>query len=183
MGKFGFDDSELAKLFADAGAAVKKAKKASHKDEEIATEPVIEPEEKKEPKPEPVRQIPQIPRGRKYSIISGKLEDELLHCNTEEGIPVELHFDQITTLALGRVDNEQLIILKYQGSILYISDKKVSLKGMLPRMGFSVAENWRSLISMLIEKSDKREEHGIKAFLEGGLIPKYPTRDNFLESI
>ncbi len=192
MPNYGFDNDELAKLFADAGAAVNKAKVASSKPLEISNEPMEEskpaadllsdadklfaaaaPAEKK------AAPVTGAPSGKTMQIMSGTLEDDSLLVNIMDGASVKVLFSSIKSLALGRVDAEQIIAWVYSGSLYFVSDKSINLKGMVPKMAFSAPENWRAFLVLMTEKTSLNSEKGIQAVLTGGLIPKYNTRDDF----
>ena len=187
MPKYGFDDAELAKLFADAGAAVNKAK---------APEPKVEETEMKQSEPSSVasisldaplsaptaapKQAVSAPVGKIVQVVSGLLEEDAVNLNTPEGSSAKITFSSVKSLALGRVESEQIFAWVSQGRLYFMSDKSINLKGMIPKMAFTAIENWRSFISMMVEKTSLNADAGIQAVVSGGgLIPKYNTKDDF----
>lgn len=207
MSKFGFDDSELAQLFADAGAAVNKARQSEPKkmelneslggSESMAFAEKITTEAGKEAPSSLVFNTPinstlpskntstaSIPSGKTINISSGQLEDDSLIANSSDSQTLKIVFSNIKSLILGRIEIEQILAFKYNNSVFFISDKAVNLKGMVPKMAFSAPENWRNFIVMFAEKSGATSDAGIQAVLSGsGLIPKYSTKETLFEQL
>ena len=106
MSKYGFDDAELAKLFADAGAAVSKAKVPSaipaENTEEAAKETVKETVKEavsaQSVSLNEVLSAPAAPKaasapiGKIVQINSGTLEEGALTVNTSEGTSSKIAF-------------------------------------------------------------------------------------------
>ncbi len=207
MSKFGFDDSELAQLFADAGAAVNKAKQSEPKKVELNenlgisesmafAENITTDAENETPSSlvfnTPMNSAPQpkmtptasVPSGKIINISSGLLEDDSLVVNSSDSQALKVVFSHIKSLILGRVEIEQILAFKYSNSVFFVSDKAVNLKGMVPKMAFSAPENWRNFIVMIAEKSGVTSDAGIQAVLSGsGLIPKFGSKEALFEQL
>lgn len=211
--KFGFDDSELAKLFADAGAAVSKAKVSQPKSDITLDMPepdtvssVIKPEPTAKPDMPPKQPSvmstsdydstystlgsekkaasTQIPSGKTFTVVSGSLDGDSLTVSTADSQSVKVIFTNIKALILGRLESEQILAWKALGAVFVVSDKTTSLKGMLPKMAFSAPENWRNLIIMLAEKTGLNGDPGIQAVINSmGMIPRFNSKELLLEQI
>lgn len=186
MAKYGFDDAELAKLFADAGAAVSKAKAPAPKIEETTEEKPLSTISLEETLSAPPVQKQAVPAsiGKIVQVTSGALDGDSITLNTQDGSSVKITFATIKSLALGRVEPEQIIAWVCQGRLYFATDKSINLKGMLPKMAFTATENWRNFLGMLSEKTSLNADAGIQAVISGGgLIPKYNTKDDFFNYV
>jgi hypothetical protein len=212
MSKFGFDDDELQKLFADAGAAVKKVQKSPAPDEEAArSEPAFEekrdvPVEKAPPPREPqaspfsdspiaAQPRPEAPKpaprpapasgaSKLTQIVGGLGEDANLQATTAEGATVTIPWQAIKALALGRVEDAQIIGWIFNRGVYYISDKRITYKGLLAQLAPIATQNWRSLLSFVTQKTNLTSDQGIQALqTAGGMIPKYPNMEAFLNHL
>jgi hypothetical protein len=205
MAKYGFDDDELKKLFAEAGAAVKKVQ-ATPRAEEAETvheepareEPVREqpaaPLEKHDsmwgdddfsqpvappqPKAPPVQQAAPVAHGRAIQVVGGSFDDTNLTALLGDQSNVVIPWKSIKFLALGRVEDGQVIAWLSGRAIYYINDKRIGYKGMIPQLAPSATQNWRNLINHFCQKTGLASDPGLVAFqTPGGLIPKYPALD------
>ncbi|MDQ7825511.1 MAG: hypothetical protein RDV48_22115 [Candidatus Eremiobacteraeota bacterium] len=201
MAKYGFDDSELQKLFADAGAAVQKAKVAPKAEESARAEPEenlqeaegaksAAPQEAAAPAPPPAAQHPPkpapaaAPSGRSFQIVAGTQDDGNLTGTTSEGTSAVIPWKGIKSLAIGRVENAQIVVWIYGNAVYFVSDKNVAFKGLIPQMAFSATENWRGFVNMMTQRTGLAKDPGIQAFqTPGGLIPKYPSQDDLIRHV
>lgn len=206
MAKYGFDDDELKKLFAEAGAAVKKvqatpkpAEEPESSQEAVAKEEPVreqaaEPVERQEslwddedspphippaqPKAPPTPQASPVAHGRAVQIVGGSFDDTNLMGMLGDQSYVTIPWKSIRFLALGRVEDGQVIAWMSGKSVYYINDKRIAFKGMIPQLAPSATQNWRSLINNFCQKTGLSGDPGIVAFqTPGGLIPKYPALD------
>ncbi|GEM_PF-2029052 len=206
MPKYGFDDDELKKLFAEAGAAVKKVQSTpkpteeveSPREEQIQEEPVHEqpaaPVEKQEslwdeedsspviaptqPRTPPAPQAVSIAHGRAVQIVGGSYDDTNLLGMLGDQSYTTIPWKSIRFLALGRVEDAQVIAWLSGKTVYYIIDKRIAFKGMIPQLAPSATQNWRNLINHFCQKTGLSSDPGLVALqTPGGLIPKYPALD------
>lgn len=199
MAKFGFDENELSQLFADAGAAVKKART-----EAAPPEPAPEPEESgiqtlSEPVAGTAENLPGMPpeaqpvkapvrpaaSGKVYQVVSGIFDNDGIIFEGSEGPLGKVPFSAINALVLGRIEanSEQVVAFMAGGNVLFVSDKNVNMKNMIPAAGFSATQNWRAFIKLLGDRTYQTRDRGIVALNTGGLIPKYPSREALFEHL
>jgi len=197
MAKFGFNDDELSKLFADAGAAVKKVKSAPQEEVGAPAEATTPPsgEEKQADHPAPGSRAEAVPPPRAESIpsagglktaqvIGGAIEDANLQAMVKDRSMVTIPYKAIKCLALGRVEDGQMIGWIYGNTAFYISDKNVTYKGFIQEVAMSATQNWRQLLNELSQKIGLTTDTGIQALTSGGgLIPKYGTQEDFFRAL
>jgi hypothetical protein len=203
MSKYGFNDDELQKLFADAGAAVKKVQKAPAPEDEAAREapapekhniqqekaptpardaqasPFADSPPAATPRPDAPKPAPRPPAAapgtaRIIQIVGGLGEDANFQATTSENAAVTIPWQSIKALALGRVEDAQIIAWVFNRVVYYISDKKIAYKGLIPQLAPIATQNWRNLLAFVTQKTNLTNDAGIQAFqTPGGLIPKY----------
>ena len=180
---YGFNNDELSKLFADAGAAVNKAKKV-HTPAPAPTPqaPVHQaPVAKKAPTPAP----PPVEEDfTSAQIDGGTLDSDGLNLRLKDGTEVGIFFANVKGLSAGRIGSSQIIGWKCGKKIYYAVYKEINLKGMIPKMGFQVSENWKNFIIMMSERAPGSADEGIViAKKPMGILPAYDSKDLFFEHI
>ncbi len=188
---YGFNNDELSKLFADAGAAVTKAQQKTHA-------PATPPQQKTVPNhqdysaPKPhvtheqhtVQSRIPVDEVSSYQIDSGLLDGDTLNIRLKDGSEAEVLFSRVRGLAAGRIGSSQIIGWKYGQKIYYAIYKEINLKGMIPKMAFQVSENWKSFINMMSERTPATADEGIKIAKKPlGILPEYASKDLFFDHI
>lgn len=176
---FRIDDSELSKLFADAGAAVSKKRKVQNAEPEIA---VSQPEATV--KPAAPAAAPVVEAGEPEQVAGGALDPSGMNLTLKDGSAASFVFTAVKGLAAGRVGSEQIVGWKSGKRIFFVVYRDVNLKGMIPKMSASISENWKLFISMMIEKCPPSPDQGLAISKKAvGVLPNYDTRELFFEHI
>ena len=190
---YGFNNDELSKLFADAGAAVTKAQQKTHAPATPPPQPktVANHHDYATSQPHPAKQESHTTQSRipveevsSHQIDSGLLDGDTLNIRLKDGSEAEILFSKVRGLAAGRIGSSQIIGWKYGSKVYYAIYKEINLKGMIPKMGFQVHENWKSFINMMSERTPSSADEGIKiAKKPMGILPEYATKDLFFDHI
>lgn len=193
MPGFGFADDELQKLFAEAGAAVKK--KVTEPGPPVApAAPTLEPVA---PPPVPVAADGDFPvavpvarpsapaaAGGEVRLTGGEQTDAALVARTQAGGSVTVPWGQIRGLSVGRVVDKAVLAFVYGGTLYYFSDDNVSYKGLLKQMASTQPMNWRALVNELAAQVSDKSEAGVQAVSGGGgMIPKYLDQGAFFNAV
>lgn len=190
---YGFNNDELSKLFADAGAAVTKAQQKTHaptptlpQQKTVANHPDYSTLNKQQVPQEPPKTQSRIPVEEvdSHQIDSGLLDGDTLHIRLKDGSEADIVFSKVRALAAGRIGSSQIIGWKYGSKVYYAIYKEINLKGMIPKMAFQVSENWKSFINMMSERTPVSTDEGIKIAKKPlGILPEYASRDLFFDHI
>lgn len=183
---FRMDNSELSKLFADAGAAVSKAHRTTRTPSESpsAHEPQTRPAAanpaagaaKEQPKAEEER-VPE-------QIAGGALDADGFNLTLKDGSAASFLFSAVRGLSAGRVGSEQLVGWRSGKRTFFVVYRDVNLKGMIPKMAASISENWKIFMRMMIEKCPPSKDQGLLiAKKDVGVLPAYPSREDFFKHI
>ncbi len=179
---YGFNNDELSKLFADAGAAVDKAKKVQHTPAPPPTpaqQHVAPAKKASAPAPQQVEED-----FTSAQIDGGMLDEEGLNLRLKDGTEVGIFFKNVRGLSAGRIGSSQIIGWKCGKKIYYAIYKEINLKGMIPKMVFQVSENWKNFINMMIERSPVSDDEGLKIAKKPlGILPAYDSKDLFFDHI
>lgn len=185
------NNSELDKLFADAGAAVSKAKKTpktsldSPQSESQAQ--TLEPSPKNEASASvnPPKEKTEAERGIQAEQISGgTIDGESLNLTLKSGGTIACRFGSIKNLSAGRIGSEQITGWIYGQTIYFAVYRDINLKGLVNKMSFSISENWKAFINMMAEKTNSSPDPGLPILKKAvGVLPAYETREAFFEHI
>lgn len=183
---YSFNNDELAQLFADASSAVSKAKTTPPPEPKAvpSAQTAPSPISAKVEKPAAAQQPAAAPAADPLQIAGGKLEESGLMLTLKDGSTAQMTFMSVRNLSAGRVGAEQIIAWKSGGRIYFAVYKAINLKGMIPKMEFSVSDNWKSFIGMMASKTSPSKDQGIAIAQKAvGVLPAYETREAFFEHV
>jgi hypothetical protein len=128
--------------------------------------------------------VPSIGGLKTAQVIGGTIEEANLQAMLKDRSMVTIPYKAIKCLALGRVEDGQMIGWIYGTTAFYVSDKNVTYKGFIPEVAMSAIQNWRNLLNEISQKIGLATDAGIQALTSGGgLIPKYHTLEDFLRAL
>lgn len=185
MPGFGFDDNELAQLFAEAGAAVKKAH-SEPSTAPAAAPPAPVPETQAIPEeappveeaqyfaPKPAASPSSAPEGPMQQVIGGSLDQAGLTLTHAEGGRSQVAWSSVSSLALGRLPDGLCLAFQSGTILFYFMDSRVDYRGLLPELQPTTIMNWRSLVGALASSTGRTGDSGIQAMTSGGgMVPRY----------
>jgi len=192
MPGFGFDNDELSKLFAEAGAAVKKAHSEPSAPSQIAAQiapepavPAPEPEAQLEepaapaPRPAPAPAAP--PAGATQQVLGGSLDAAGAAVNHAGGGQSQVPWSAVSSLALGRLPEGSCLAFRCRDTIYYFLDSRLDYRGLLPELQPTSVMNWRALVGAFAANCGASADPGVQALTSGGgVVPKYGGLDDFL---